>query len=89
MQKEGTTVIFHTIEDIWPTGLGGVHNLVCSSNRLVNTSPFSEHVAEENLNHIATASSENLPHLRIDTHATNMCTYWSERLFYISQTVTG
>lgn len=87
MQKEGTTVISHTIGDIWPTDLGGVHNLVCSSNRLVNTSPFSEHVAEEKF--IANVSSENLPYLRIDTHAANMCTYRSETLFYISQTVAG
>lgn len=83
MQKEGTTVIPHTIGDICQTGLGWVHNLVCSSSRLVNISQFSEHVAEENPNHTATVSSENLPHLRIDTHATNICTY-GQKTYFIS-----
>lgn len=89
MQKEGTTVISHTIGDICQIGLGRLHNLVCSSSRLVNTSQFSKHVAEENPNHTATVSSENLPHLRIDTHATNICTYGQKACFISPKLLPG
>lgn len=89
MQKEGTTVIPHSIGDICQTGLGGVHNLVSSSSRLVNTSQFSEPVAEENPNHTASVSSENLPRLRIDTHATNIWTYGQKACFISPKLLLG